>query len=270
MDISVIIVNYKQRGLVKQCVRGIKRLDLPFSYEIIVVDNDSWDGVKEMLEEKFPDDRHIVFIQAEKNRGFSAGNNLGIKAARGKYIFIVNSDTVILGDAIERMFFFMESEPEVGMVGPKLLNADRSVQQTVCRFPDLAIPFYRRTFLGRFSFGKKRLDRYLMRDWDHSSSRPVDWLFGAALFVRKEAVEKVGLMDERYFLYFEDVDWSRRFWENGYKVYYLHDAEIIHYHQRMSAGPLLKSLARPITRIHISSFIKYFLKFRGRSVPRAE
>ena len=103
-----------------------------------------------------------------------------------------------------------------------------------------------------------------MMDWDHRSNQPVDWLLGACLMVRKSAISQVGLMDERFFLYFEDVDWCRRFWQNGYQIYYVADAEMIHYHQRLSAEYQgLRSLFSSLTRIHIASWLKYMAKYMG-------
>jgi GT2 family glycosyltransferase len=129
---------------------------------------------------------------------------------------------------------------------------------------------YRRTFLGKMGFAKKHLDWFLMKDYDHKSIKEVDWLMGSALMVSRKAVEKVGLMDPHFFMYMEDVDWCRRFWENGYKVIYNPESKMFHYHGKGSAkGGVLRSvLSNKLTWIHISSAIKYFWKYRGKDFPK--
>ncbi|MFH1173129.1 MAG: glycosyltransferase family 2 protein [bacterium] len=261
MDLSIIILNYKAKGLVKQCLKGIKLLNLGLKYEVIVVDNHSGDSSVTMIKEQFP---WVKLVEAERNCGFAAGNNLGIKEAVGKYVMILNPDITVLEGAIETMYEYMEKNPLVGISGPKLINPDGTVQYSCYHFPGFMVPIYRRTFLGNLPWAKKTLRHYLMKDWAHDADREVDWLLGACLFVRKSALDKVGLLDERFFLYFEDVDWCRRFWQAGFKVSYLAEAEMVHYHQRLSAeNPGWRGLFSNMTRIHIASWIKYFAKYLG-------
>jgi GT2 family glycosyltransferase len=142
------------------------------------------------------------------------------------------------------------------------------LQYSCGNFPDWHLPFYRRTFLGKTTLGKKWLKNYLMMDWDHNQNKEVDWLFGACLLIRHQALTKVGLLDERFFLYLEDTDWCRRFWENNYQVVYFAQAKVIHYHRRSSAENTgLTGLFSRAGRIHLSSFIKYFLKYLGKPRP---
>lgn len=266
MDLSIIILNYKTRGLLKQCLRGVQLFDLNLDYEIIVVDNHSGDGTVEMMRGEFP---HIKLITSPENNGFAAGVNLGIKEAIGNYLLLLNTDVAILDNAIRKMYDFMESYSQAGLAGPKLLNPDGSTQLSCYRFPSFFIPIYRRTPLGKLPFAKKNLRKYLMLDWNHKESRTVDWILGACMIVKKEAVNKVGLMDERFFLYFEDVDWCRRFWQNGYKVYYMAEVELVHYHKRESAeNPGLKGVFSYPTRIHIASWLKYFAKYLGAKTEK--
>jgi hypothetical protein len=128
---------------------------------------------------------------------------------------------------------------------------------------------YRRTFLGKFSFAKKHLDWFLMNDYDHKNPKEVDWIMGSAVMISRVAMEKVGLLDPRYFMYMEDVDWCRRFWENGFKVVYLPFAKMHHYHGKGSAkgGAIRSLLFNKYTWIHIASGIKYFKKFLGKPLP---
>lgn len=265
MDISIVILNYKSKNMVKECLRGIKSVGINLNYEIIVVDNASGDGIEKMLKENFPE---VKFIASPANVGFAAGNNLGIRAAGGRYILIMNPDIAIFRDSIETLVRYMDENKSVGLAGPKLLNPDGSVQYSACRFPGRVTPLYRRTPLGRTSSGKRELARYLMKDWNHEDARDVDWMLGACLIVRREAMEKVGLFDERFFLYFEDTDWCRRFWEAGWKVAYVPKSSMVHFHRRESAeSSLFASLFKKTTQIHILSSIKYFLKYRGKANP---
>lgn len=279
MDLSIVILNYHNKNLVKELLRNIiEELHLPYEYEIIVVDNASYDGIKDIIEKKYQQTssihklRPIVkFIQGNKNGGFAYGNNLGIKQAQGKYIIVMNPDLAILSDAIEKMYKYMESYPEVGLAGPRLINADKSVQYSCTRFPDWKLPMYRRTSLSETKAGQLWTNNYLMKDMDHYQNNFVPALYGACLIIRKSVLEKVGLLDERYFMYMEDLDWSRRFWEAGYKVAYIGEAEIIHLHRRQSATEsLVKTLLSKSARHHIISFIKYLKKFKGKDLPKVK
>ena len=283
MDLSIIILNYKQKGLVKQCIRGILQSNIKLDYEIIVVDNNSGDGCLEMVREYFLDDKTnaataatlgregkpgIKTAASEKNGGFASGNNLGIKKAEGKYIMIINPDIAVTEGVVEKLYNFLETAAAAGIVGPKLINPDGSTQFSCRRYPSYLIPIYRRTFLGRLPFARRQLDNFLMMEQDHQKNMKVDWLFGACLFIKKNFLDKVGFFDERFFMYFEDLDLCRRFWEKGYEVWYLADAEMVHYHQRLSAGSnLFFSIFSKATRIHIMSGIKYFAKYLGARLP---
>ena len=283
MDVSIVILNYKQRGLVKQCIKGIVASQPQLEYEIIVVDNVSNDGTLEMVKTLFePPEEHqltlpvaptlrippIMTIQAEFNGGFAIGNNLGIAKARGTYIMILNPDIAVVSGVIEEMFSFMEHHADIGILGPKLINPDGSVQHSCRRYPNFFTPLYRRTLLGRLPFARRSLDYYLMVDFDHVTSTDVDWLFGACLFIRRSVVEKIGAFDERFFMYFEDLDLCRRVWQAGFRVVYIVSVEMVHYHQRLSAerSGLLGLFSRG-GRIHVASGIKYFAKYLGVSLP---
>ena len=260
MDLSIIILNYKQKGLIKYCLKGLLSLNIPLKYEIIVVDNASNDSSVEMINNEF---MSVKIVEADKNRGYAAGNNLGIKKAQGKYILILNPDITILTNAVVKLYQFMEANPKASIAGPKILNPDGSIQYTCSRFPDWRLPFYRRTFLSNTKKGKMWNENYLMMDWDHKENNKVDWLFGACLIIRKSAIDDIGLLDERYFLYMEDLDWCRRFWEKNWEVWYVSDAKVIHYHQRLSAeSNILWSLFSKTARVHLISWLKYYLKFR--------
>lgn len=260
MDISIIILNYKSRGLTLNCIKSIKEADFNnLKYEIIVVDNNSKDSIREILSWQYQD---VKFIQNKRNIGMGAGNNVGIKAATGKYIVIMNPDTIAFIDTFKKMYEFMESNPGVGLAGPKQFYPDKTVQNSCFRWYKLLTPIYRRTFLGKLKFGKKDLNRFLMKNFDHNSSREVDWLLGSFLFCRTKALERVGRFDERFFLYFEDTDLCQRFWQKGWEIVYFPESRIIHNHIRKSAeAPWYKFLSSKVARCHIVSWIKYLRKW---------
>lgn len=255
MEVSIIINNYKTRGLLKQCLKGIYANPPAVEFEVVVVDNNSGDGSVDLVRDMFP---QVKLIASDQNLGHHKGNNLGINNSTGKYILILNTDIAIMDDAVDKMYRFMEEHPEAALVGPKLKNPDGSVQMSCMRFPELLTPFYRRTFLGKSKSAQEELKKYLMEDFDHNSTRTVDWILGACEMVRREAIEQVGGMDEDLFLYFGDVAWCKKFWLAGRPVYYFADCEIIHYHKRESAESGIRS---KVFWIHIIDWIKYLLKY---------
>ena len=260
--VSIIIVNHNQKNLLKQCLRNIIEAKIDLSVEIIVIDNNSTDGSPEFLAEFKTQVLPVQVVLNKQNSGFAKGNNQGIKLAQGEYILILNPDVIVLPKAITKLAKFLQTHSDAAMVGPQLLNPNQSIQNSCYRFPRVYTPVLRRTFLGKLPGFKKELTRYLMLDWDHQETREVDWLIGACLMIKKEVLNKIGLLDERFFLYFEDVDLARRIWQAGFKVYYYPDAKMFHFHQRLSAiHSTFPSLFSQITWIHITSALKYFLKW---------
>jgi GT2 family glycosyltransferase len=265
MTLSIIYINYNTRGLLKQSLKHLFYINPAVDFEVIVVDNHSTDGSTEMVREKFP---QVRLIESMDNYGYAAGVNLGIAEATGNYVAVFNPDIFINKGSIEAAVNYLDNNPDAGLVGPKLVNADGSLQYSCYAFPNFYTPLLRRTFLGKTLFGKKGLDRYLMKNFDHAESCEVDWLLGGALFARVSALKKVGLLDERFFLYFEDTDLARKLKASGYRIIYLPSAKIVHLHRRESADTsLIKSLIfKKATRIHIASAIKYFWKYKNGGI----
>ena len=261
MDVSIIILNYQSRGLTLNCVKSIKEADWSgLEREIIVVDNDSGDSLGEILAWQHPE---VKFIRNEKNLGMGAGNNVGIRQARGEYLAVMNPDTIAFKDTFKVLYNYLEANKRVGVAGPLQYSPDKTVQASRYRWHKFLTPFYRRTFLGELSFGRKDLARFLMEDLNHNGERQADWLLGSFLFCRAEALKQVGLFDERYFMYFEDTDLCRRLWQKGWQVVYLPAAKIIHNHLRESARePVYKFLWHRPTRRHIASWFKYLIKWK--------
>ncbi len=267
MDVSIIILNYKSKLLIAEQLRHFFSQACAISTEIIVIDNDSADAIGSMLAEQFP---LVRFIQRPDNRGYAAGNNAGLHAATGRYSVIVNPDTVLTARLIEELYGFMEAHPKAGIAGPMINNPDGSLQFSCGRFPNPLLPFFRRTFLGSTKQGARWLDWYLLRDWDHAAARRVDWLFGSCLMIRMAALEQVGFLDESFFLYLEDTDWCRRFWEQGYEVWYVPQAKAIRLRGGSSEGSILSLLFNKSTRAHNISYVKYFMKYWGKKNPHIE
>lgn len=260
MDLSIIVLSYRMRGFVRNCIKSILESDLNASYEIIVVDNGSRDGVEELLKDQFP---QVKLIKSAKNLGMGSGNNLGIRQAVGEHILIINPDVFVFPDSIGKMLAHAKTHEDVGLVGPRLLNADKTLQHNCYSWYNFWTPIYRRTFLNKLPMAKRELERFLMTDWDHATTREVDWMQGSCLLVPKKIFEIVGLFDERFFMYFEDTDLCRRIKKAGFKNIYLADAEVIHLHRRQSAdGGLIPSLFHRLTWVHIASWFKYMQKWR--------
>jgi len=171
--------------------------------EVLVVDNASEDGSREMVASLFPQVRLIV---NSTNIGFGAGNNSALADAKGRYLLFLNSDTVVTEGAFSAMVAFADSSPDIGILGPKLLNGDGSLQYSCRRYPNLGAGFFRSTLLGRLFPRNRFSNDYLMTDWDHASPRDVEWVSGAALMIRRTLVDQIGCFDEDYYMYCEDVD----------------------------------------------------------------
>lgn len=265
VELSIIILNYKTKGLLRQCLQGISDCRLPMTTDVIVVDNDSKDGSVEMVHQYFP---HVTVIASPRNGGFAAGMNLGLAKAQGRYLLLLNTDVAMFAGTVEKLRDYLEAHPRVGIAAPKLINPDGTTQFSTYLFPNWLIPILRRTPLGKLPVAKSLLRRYLMSDWKHDDHRPVGWVLGACMCIRRDALSEVGFFDERFFLYFEDVDLCRRFWTAGWEVHYVPDAEFVHYHARLSAeNPGLGGIFSYPTRIHIRSGLKYFTKYSGVTTP---
>ncbi len=263
MDLSIVIVNFKSKGLTLNCLKSIEEADFgTLTHEVIVVDNNSGDQLAEIIAWQYPS---VTYIQSPVNRGMGAGNNIGLRRAQGTYVIIMNPDTLAFKDTFLQLYTFMETHPMVGIVGPCQFNPDKTIQPSRYRFPRVLTLLYRRTFLGRFSFAKKAIDYFLLRDQPFDQTIEVDWLLGSCLCFRAQALKQVGLFDERFFLYFEDTDLCRRFWQNHWQVVYYPGAKIIHNHNRASAEhPWYMFFLNQASRRHLISWFLYLLKWRGR------
>jgi N-acetylglucosaminyl-diphospho-decaprenol L-rhamnosyltransferase len=255
-DLSIVIVNWNVRELLRRCLYSIFQLPLSnFQIEVIVVDNASYDDSVAMIEEEFP---QVRLIANSENVGFTVGNNQGIAASRGRYILLLNPDTEVVGDALTTMVEYLDDHPQVGALGPKLLNPDGSIQSSRRRFPTLATAFFESTILQQWFPRNRVAKHYYMADRSDDEVQEVDWVTGACLLARREAIEEVGLLDEGFFMYSEELDWCRRFKAQGWQIVYLPTARVIHY------GAQSSEQVKSFQHVQFQrSKIRYFRKHHG-------
>ena len=252
-QVSVIVVNWNTRELLLQCLQSVYDTGAGLPLEVIVVDNGSTDGSVAAVREHFPQAR--LFVN-EENLGFVRANNQALAVARGRYMLLLNSDAALRPGALSALCRFMDRHPEAGIVGGKLLNPDGSFQSSYMDFPSLGDEILLMTKLHRFL----RSSYFPSHPPQESQKvQEADWVSGACLMIRREAVEQVGGLDEDYFMYSEEVDWCWRVKQAGWKVYYLPEAEILHWGgQSIGQVPLHKR-----ARVYKSKLL-FFRKRRGR------
>lgn len=227
VDISIIIVNYNTKALTLDCLRSIYASETTYRYEVIVVDNASHDGTVEAIRAQFAG---VRCIENEANVGFSKANNLGINVALGQYILLLNSDTVIEPSTLQVMGDYMEGRPEVGASGCKLVLADGTLDKACKRgFPTPSASFYYAFGLSKLFPNVQRFNRYQLGYLDEDEEHEIDSLVGAFMLVRREAIEQVGLLDETFFMYGEDIDWCYRIKQAGWHIMYYPRTTVVHY-----------------------------------------
>jgi N-acetylglucosaminyl-diphospho-decaprenol L-rhamnosyltransferase len=254
LDVSIIIVNWNVLQLLAACLESIQRSPNPPSLEIIVVDSASSDESVAMLKQRFPD---VITLAQTENIGFTRGNNLGMKSARGRYLFLLNPDTEIIDDALTQMVDYLDMHTQVGILGPHTYNTDRTTQSTRRRFPSLAVGIFESTWLQPFA-PKQLLDHFYVNDAPENATLEVDWVQGSALIARREVYEQIGGLDEGYIMFSEELDWCKRAKDANWRVIYYGDAHIIHH-----GG---KSTEQVVARKHIhfqESKLRYFRKHHG-------
>jgi N-acetylglucosaminyl-diphospho-decaprenol L-rhamnosyltransferase len=226
-DVSIVIVTYECRGFVRKCLTAIPAAAAGRTYEVIVADNDSSDGVVPMLRERYPD---VRIVEMGSNTGFARANNRAIGLAQGRAILLLNPDTTPSVASIGRLAKFLERTPAAGVVAPRLLNPDLSDQGTARSFPTAAAALFgRRSALSKLFPSNPWSRRYLAgRSIRSSEPFQVDWVSGAAMMVRREVIDRVGGLDEGFFMHWEDADWCHRIKDAGYGVYCLPAAHIVH------------------------------------------
>jgi GT2 family glycosyltransferase len=224
--VSVIIVSWNARDYLLQCLASLTPETCRYPMEIIVVDNASSDGSPEAVEIQFP---HVRLVRSGANLGFARGNNLGVSHSRGRYLAFVNSDVKVLKDCLSTLVDYCDQHPEVGMAGPRIIGGDGKLQRSCRGFPTVWNMFCRALALDAMFPRVKPFSGYAMGYWPQETLCSVDILTGCFWLVRRGALEQVGLLDETFFIYGEDMDWCKRFWDRGWKLMFVPSAEAIHY-----------------------------------------
>jgi len=225
IELSVVIPSWNTIDLMRACLRHLLAADLPET-EVIVIDNGSADGSADMVEREFPE---VRLVRNAVNEGFARGCNQGLRLARGNYALLLNSDTEVAPDAVARLLDFLNRHPDYGAAAPLLHSADGRVQPSLKRFPTLATALWFGTPLERWFPDSRELRRYFMRDADHERSGDVDQPPAACLLVRRSVLDRVGLFDEDLWLFYNDVDLSKRMAEAGLRTRYVAEARVLHH-----------------------------------------
>jgi N-acetylglucosaminyl-diphospho-decaprenol L-rhamnosyltransferase len=259
-DLSASVVSYRTPALLRQCLGALERERAQMDMDVTVVDNASGDGSAEMVAEDFA---WVRLIRNDRNLGFGAAHNQALRIAEGRYVLILNSDATPRVGALQALVGFLDAHPRVAVAGPKLRYPDGRVQPSRRRFPTVATLLFESTQLQRFWPDNAVLRRYYMADRSDDEPQEVDWIVGACLCVRAQAAAEVGLFDERFFMYSEELDWCRRFHAAGWRVAYVPQAEVMHVE---GASARLDYAARD--RLFQTSKLQYAAKWHGPAVAR--
>ena len=226
MDVSIVILSWNTRQMLCQCVESVCARTNQINYEIIVVDNASSDGSADAVANQFP---QVKLIRNKENFGFARANNIGIRASTGRYVCLINSDVIVQDGCIEKLMEFMDKNPSVGLAGPRILNPDGGLQVSCRHFPSFwnnlcQVLGFNKLFPKSVFFSEP-----FMKYWSHDEIRKVDALSGCFWMVCRKALDEVGLLDEDFFFYGEDIDWCKRFHKAGWDVVFYPEAAAIHF-----------------------------------------
>lgn len=256
MNVSIIIVNWNTREILQNCLQSIYDQTADIKFEVIVVDNASTDGSAEMVKQNYP---QVRLIENAENLGFAAANNQGIAVAAGHYVLLLNSDTVILDNAVAKTVKVADAHPEAAVVTCRVLSKDRNLQPTCFMFPSLLNLLLSSSYLYKLFPKSRFFGREHMTWWTREDEREVDVATGCFMLVRREAIQQVGILDESFFVYGEETDWCYRFKQAGWKILFTPCAEIIHLHGASSSQNKSKMLLQLY-----GSILLFLKKHNGR------
>jgi GT2 family glycosyltransferase len=231
VDVSVVIANWNLNNLLYECLQSVHENSENVIFEVIVVDNGSSDGSVEMVRKYFP---YVRLIENTDNLGFNVATNQAIEASQGRYMLLLNNDTVVTPGTLAQLVEYMDAHPGVGIVGPKLVYPDGRLQWSCHHFETLFSALWMALFLYRLFPRSEIFGRYNMTYWDYNDTREVDWLMATCMLVRREAISEVGLLRDEGFAGGADADWCFRFWQHGWSVVYYHQAIVVHHHGKSS------------------------------------
>ena len=256
MDLSVVIVAWNARHYLELCLESLEKAPPRRTMEVLVVDNASSDGTAGMVEAQFP---WVKLIKSAENLGFSRGNNVAIRQCEGRYIALVNPDVIVLPGCLDSLADFLDQNPRIGNAGPRVFNPDMTQQSTCRRFPSLWNNFCMATGLASKFKNSRFFAGEHMLYFSHDRTMPVDVLVGCFSMIRRETFEAVGLLDEKLFMYGDDMDWCRRCWKAGWQVVFFPGARAIHDKGKTTAPyPVRFALAQQ------RSVFYYWSKHHGR------
>ncbi|MBN1355651.1 glycosyltransferase family 2 protein [bacterium] len=240
----------------RECLDSVAGAKDDLNIEHFVVDNASNDDTIQVAENR----DGVIVIRNIVKAGFASNNNIALKQTRGRYVLLLNPDTVVDRDSLSGMVRYMDDNPEIGVSSCKLVNPDGSIQYNARMFPTPLAVILRWAGYDRLFPRSKRLTRYLMSNWDHDSERDVDWIMGAFMMVRREVIDEIGLLDESFDpLYYEDIDWCRRIKKAGWRIRYVPYVRVVHKYDRESA----RSFFNRMTYVHLKNILRYFWKHRS-------
>ena len=225
VDLAIIIVSWNCRKYLKSCLKSIFQSKKDSSVEIFVVDNNSSDGTVEMVKKEFP---KVQLIANNFNAGFAKANNQALKIAKGKYLLLLNPDTEVKADTLTKAVAYLNDHPKAGIMGCKILNPNGSLQNSVRRFPNLSSQILILLKFHNFFPDLEPLKKYFAKDFNYHKEQEADQIMGAFFMIRKECLDEIGLFDEKFWLWFEEVDFCKRVKDKGWKVLYTPELEIIH------------------------------------------
>ena len=263
VDVSIVIVSFNTKEVTRQCLEHVQRHAAGIRHEVFVVDNASTDGSADMVQVEFP---WVQLIRLDKNRGFAGGNNPAMEKASGRYVLLLNSDAFLAESVLEKTIQYMEDHPAIGVLGCKLTDPDGTMQPSARMLPGpvnkvlhitgLAARFSKSKFFGRVDYTW----------WDHSQPKPVGWVVGAYFLIRRETMEAIGVLDERYFLYFEEIDYCLSARRAGWEVVFYPHASVIHLGGQSSVktGERVSAKGRQMIAIRITSEYRFYRKLYGR------
>lgn len=263
IDLSIVIVSWNVSALLAVCLEsvfsGLRASPDTLQIEVIVVDSASADDTVAMLQARFP---QVRLLPQTENLGFTRCNNIGLAAARGRCVLLLNPDTEIVGSALAQMIAFLDANPDVGVIGPHTLNTDGTTQSTRRRFPTVPLAFFESTWLQPFA-PRAMLERYYVVGPPDNAVLDVDWVQGSALMARRAVYEQIGGLDEGFVMFSEELDWCRRAKSAGWRVVYLGSAQIVHHGGRSTDQVVA------LRHIHFQrSKLRYYHKYHGRFVAQ--
>lgn len=263
--LSIIILHHNAPKQMERCLQSLKSTVLPKKTEIIVINNGGHAANKKITIEAYKG-LAVKFFDIP-NSGYAHGNNFGLNHCGGKYLAFINPDIVVEKDTIMILLNYLKARPAVGIVAPKLVYSDGSIQDNYRNFPRLIDHVIKRTPLLRKLF-LKRMRHYLMWDKNHNVDEAVDWVTGAFQVIKKKCIDEIGRHDERYFLFMSDVALCRAAWEKDYEVHYVASAKAAHDDERLSSGGFFVFLQKKVLRIHLLDALKYYFYHFGRAMPK--